>query len=90
VRLDKAPSFVSALSPDGKWWATAPRIPGDRLGRRGGRGLVVYSLADGTPHTYPALSEREITSLAWVLGGRGLVVAERGKKIWLVGVQVAL
>ena len=62
-------------------------MPGDRVGRRGGQGLVVYSVADGAPHTYPALAESEITSLAWVLGGQGLVVAERGGRVWLVGMD---
>ncbi len=84
VTIDFTPSFLHAVSPDGRWWAVSPRISGDRLGRRGGRGLVVYSVADGSAYRWPALAAREIIGLAWARGGKVLVVAERGKRLWAV------
>jgi len=89
VQLDDKPRFAVAVSPDGKHFAVVPSQEGNRLAPWG-RGLVVFSLADGTRHVYQELAKTPIISVAWVLGGRALLVAEQGKRVWLVEMDAAI
>jgi len=81
--LDSVP-FCMAVSPDGDRLAAAPRTPEPEAWRIPyGRGLVIYSLRDGTSHAVDALQDKDVFSVDWVLGGRAVLAAEPNG-VWLI------
>jgi len=88
VRPDRAP-FLAVVSPDGRSVAVVPKLDTRDL-HPWGKGLVIYSVRDGAPRAYSEFRDTEVISVAWVLGGRGLAIAERGKRVWLVWTEAGL
>jgi len=81
VVLETAP-YAMVVSPDGRRVAVIPRH--EDGSPEAGRGLVVYSLADGSSHVVSAFVGKSVDAVGWVLGGSTLLITEGATSVWLV------